>query len=728
MRKKDILMIPPKKPEKEGQVITAQAAGKVLILDCYEKGGYAGRYCMETGTFRYQSWEAGSGKWTQQKLMRMFGYEPGGYYSIYDPDYYKFHEEVSFDSEADEETVRGMLGDPGGKRSGLTLIEESEQKYNEEKRDRSVDHAAMRMARQMKKVPPMPEDIQEWTHQVMGGEDYMFRAEGGKGKWQCTNCCSSFPPAAASFTPGYGEKELEEVNGTDIQDDSLIICPACKKQVRIKKRKRVIRKESHIILLQNMDEEDSVARYIDVRITWDNQGRHIILSEGIRIVIYRKFRKYPCEIYYSQTKKSEWAWGPHVKADFDRTNWMNRKTAKGYLYPVIHDALKGTVYEVWERVFGKAAEDGVCMNYNLAMRFRHNGEFIHLCEYLAKGRFRRLLAESIDRLSKYGTGYQGNLDRTGKTIEEVFGIRDRQKINRIRDMDGGEVMLAWMRYSEISGKKVGKEFLEWTEEHRFCPDDLKAEETQMSPEQIMNYIRRQRAESYPGKEDREVLEQWKDYLNMCSTLGKNLRDTLVSRPRELKRRHDEAVEEIRKRKAVEEQKRSRKAAERMERDMREKFPGAEENLEEVRELLEYGDETYQIVVPKRLAEISSEGYALHHCAGSSERYFERIMRHETYICFLRRTKEPDIPYYTIEVEPGGTIRQHRSYCDEEPGIEEIRGFLKKWQKVIRIRMKEEDYRREAVSRRLREDNIRELEEKQNTRVLKGLMEDFMEAT
>ena len=122
-----------------------------------------------------------------------------------------------------------------------------------------------------------------------------------------------------------------------------------------------------------------------------------------------------------------------------------------------------------------------------------------------------------------------------------------------------------------------------------------------------------------------------------------------------------------------------------------------------------------------------EGYALHHCVSASDRYYERIMRHETYICFLRRVSAPETPYYTIEVEPGGTIRQHRSYCDKEPGIEKLRGFLKEWQQVIRSRMKEEDHRRASVSRQLREENIRQLEEDNNTRVLRGLMEDFMEA-
>lgn len=42
-------------------------------------------------------------------------------------------------------------------------------------------------------------------------------------------------------------------------------------------------------------------------------------------------------------------------------------------------------------------------------------------------------------------------------------------------------------------------------------------------------------------------------------------------------------------------------------------------------------------------------------------------------------------------------------------------------------MSEEDHARAKQSKVLREANIRELQEKNNTRVLQGLMEDFMEA-
>ena len=65
--------------------------------------------------------------------------------------------------------------------------------------------------------------------------------------------------------------------------------------------------------------------------------------------------------------------------------------------------------------------------------------------------------------------------------------------------------------------------------------------------------------------------------------------------------------------------------------------------------------------------------------------------------------------------------------DEEPGIEQIRAFLKEWQKVIRKRLTERDKALAKMSKEKREANIRELQEKNNTRVLQGLAEDFMDA-
>ena len=134
---------------------------------------------------------------------------------------------------------------------------------------------------------------------------------------------------------------------------------------------------------------------------------------------------------------------------------------------------------------------------------------------------------------------------------------------------------------------------------------------------------------------------------------------------------------------------------------------APSTIREIKEKYEFAAEGFQMIMPESPVDIVREGYALHHCAGSSERYFNRIENRETYIGFLRRQKEPNIPFYTIEFEPGGTIRQNRSYYDEEPGIEEIREFLRLWQKEIKKRLTQKDKEHAAKSAVLREQNIKE---------------------
>ena len=65
--------------------------------------------------------------------------------------------------------------------------------------------------------------------------------------------------------------------------------------------------------------------------------------------------------------------------------------------------------------------------------------------------------------------------------------------------------------------------------------------------------------------------------------------------------------------------------------------------------------------------------------------------------------------------------------DEEPELDQVKPFLREWQREIRKRMSKKDRELAAVSKEKREANIAELKAKNNTRVLNGLMEDFMEA-
>lgn len=65
--------------------------------------------------------------------------------------------------------------------------------------------------------------------------------------------------------------------------------------------------------------------------------------------------------------------------------------------------------------------------------------------------------------------------------------------------------------------------------------------------------------------------------------------------------------------------------------------------------------------------------------------------------------------------------------DEEPGIEQIRDFLKEWQRVLKKRLTKADKELARISKEKRNANIEDLKAKSNTRVLQGLAEDFMDA-
>lgn len=619
--------------------------------------------------------------------------------------------DLKFDSEHDEKETSKFLGRLkfGGTHDWHEKIAWKEMEYDQEKRWEKQMRSKDRDRNLMDLVQDKPEDIREWIYAKESEEEYIFFNK-QKGTWGCSCCGAEIP-----------DKDLKRISDSGrARHNDAVICPECKKRIVAKKRTKRIQEKTGIYLIEPINEKASVIRYTDCEIAWEYRRHTVMLDEVIRVIAYKidtnPRRKHMVKLFYEN-------WG-----NFETGNIRNRRAKVGYLYPGMYkETLNNTVYEEGSRVLEQLAAGGKKLNYNkLLIGIGKFKNFENVIEYLFKGRFKRLLNETVENIDWWSHGsYYGSLKLNGSTMEEVFGIKDRQKINRIREEDGGESMLVWMRYSEETGKRVPRETLQYMNEHKITPLDC-TELTAMTPQQIQNYLEKQRAAGYNGMTPKEILEQWKDYLSMCRAAGKDVADEMVYKPRDLKLRHDQAItdaNQLRIVKAMQENKEFRKkeAAK-----MREKYPQAEKNLNEIRERYEYGDEEYQVIVPHDLVEIIEEGQALHHCAGATERYFDRIESKETYICFLRRMEAPGIPFYTIEVEPSGTIRQHRSYMDEEPGIEEIRGFLRKWQQVLKKRLTEEDKRLAKISKEKREQNIKELEEKNNTRVLKGLAEDFME--
>lgn len=709
MKRKAVMALDIKRPKSGGCRITVQCLDhNLIILNVFENKALTGRYCMNTETNEYETYIQKEKRWSRRKLGILFGLQPYYYLS-----YYKTEERYRFDTKEDRELLNAMVPKTMYGTGPLERIGSWEDEVNYERRDRAEYRREERIRKLMDQVPPLP-DLNPWIYQLTGEKDFAFW-DREKEEWTCTNCLKQIPKDRLPRVDG----------GKKTRHNDMVQCPHCKKEIQAKKRVDSIKIETHCIVMQNMNDEKSAATHLDVKLHWDKNGLKIFWDEAVRIILFRNYEKKPCELYYSQNIREYGYSGVHGR--FDTKNPANRNTFPSFLYPEgIREALEGTWYSDWIRLFEYMAAAEIKEDYNRIMTMGNRWNAARTFEYLLKGRFHTLFKDSVKQISVWRGTYSGPLALDADSIEQTFRVADRQKINRIRDMDGGNGVVLWIQYLDRTGEKMNQKTLEWLIKNQVLEQDLFFIKDKMHPIQVMNYIEKQKQSGYKNKNAVEILNQWADYLDMCRALKKDLDDEMVYRPRELKRRHDEVVEDRRKLMAVQEMQRNDEMHQKMAEEMREKFPGAEEILEEIRERYEYRNDTFMITVPKQLIEIVKEGHALHHCGGSSERYFERILHRETYICFLRRVTEPEIPFYTIEVEPGGTIRQHRSFYDEEPGIEEIRDFLKEWQAWLKKQLTWKDRELAEVSREKRIRNIEELRIKNNTRVLNGLMEDLME--
>ena len=305
---------------------------------------------------------------------------------------------------------------------------------------------------------------------------------------------------------------------------------------------------------------------------------------------------------------------------------------------------------------------------------------------------------------------------------KLLGIDSRQ-LKRLRENKGGRQFLTWLQYEKAAGKTLPDNMIAWFCRERIFPDRLQFITDRMSMVQIHHYVRRQMRETH--MKSSEVLTTWSDYLSMACRLKMDTGDAIIYRVRKLRQRHDELVELCgQKELAV-------RAGE-----VLEKYPHVEDIYQEINEVYGYAGAEYAVIVPSRIEEIMDEGEKLHHCVGSSDRYWERVERRESYVLFLRKVSSPAEPYYTLEIEPDGTVRQKRTMYDrQKEDIKDAEKFLQEWQKVISKRITAKERGLAEKSRILRNEEFAQMREKQiiiHTGDLRGrlladvLMKDLME--
>ena len=156
-----------------------------------------------------------------------------------------------------------------------------------------------------------------------------------------------------------------------------------------------------------------------------------------------------------------------------------------------------------------------------------------------------------------------------------------------------------------------------------------------------------------------------DYWRACRSLGQELEDFQVRFPRDLIDAHDRALTQLRG----------------MEREAQAKTLAARFRVRR-RQLAKYIFEAggLKIVPAWSQRELQMEADMLHHCVWT---YAHRHAGGETAIFFIRRTVEPGIPYYTLELDERTlTVRQNRGLRNCERTLE-VRAFEELWLAWVR---------------------------------------------
>lgn len=522
---------------------------------------------------------------------------------------------------------------------------------------------------ELSQTPELPEDWERWVNKVGIPENYIYYNYIRKGAktGYCTYC----------------EKEVPIHNP---KHNKVGTCSRCRHTVTFKaagKAGCVYTKTYDMYLFQRCEDGFILREFQGFRgYPKDNYREQKTSCWEVRRIIYDR-NAIPISAYYwGDYKHSEMRW---IKTAVCSAHWWGNAEGKVYgrtLPNLAKKELKKT--GLVETI--KSLETLDPEKYLAVLKE------VPQLELIAKANLPRLVRECI---SNY-TGVRGMFrEHNAQSLTKLFGIHSQQ-LKRLRENNGGSAFLAWLQYEKKAEKNLPDGIINWFCNENILPNTLRFIDDRMSTEQIYNYVQRQMTDQQMSS--KEVLTTWSDYLSMAKKLGMNTDDEIIYRVRQLKRRHDELVEMC-----------HRKDFAQRVKELEEKYPKIESVYKSIQSIYEYADETYVIIVPKGVEDILVEGKMLHHCVGSSERYWDRIQSQESYILFLRKTEDIKKAFYTLEAEPDGTVRQKRTEYDRQyEDIQDAAKFLTKWQKVVSQRITDEEKTLAEKSKKLRNLEFAEL--------------------
>lgn len=570
---------------------------------------------------------------------------------------------------------------------------QQEQKDNETRRKEAKEQAPW--DEDMALIPELPKTFEEWMRKDAAREYYIiyeYERKGAK-RGYCSRC--------KRYVPITGARHGKETK-----------CPACKAKATFRSHNRiqtlctdwyygeiiqkfqggiVIRRYSQRQWYRDRPYDDP---YVDTR----EEERILIFDDGLE-------RRYVWGLY--KNKFSRWIhdknWFPGKQTYYwwSRTKLFKRNIAQLKKTSL----LKRSAIDLWPEL-------PVSITDYLAIE-RGNPAV----EMLARiGMFR--LAKDIIKAD-----YDRKLLAQGETeISRILKI-DKCRLKRMKAMDANIYHLKWMQYEKLANTIWPDDMIKDFGNAEILSSDFGFLHTPISHVKCYNYLKKQA--EIMDETLKQTLYTWRDYVNMADSMKMDTKNDQIARPKDVKQAHDELI-------MLKQAAGMEKQAKKIEKE----WPKVNKQLPKLKKF-EFTLGEYTIIAPDNVLDIVKEGTILRHCVHTCDYYFDRITKDESYLFFLRRSSQPDVPWYTLEVEPSGNIRQKRTTGDNQNAdFQKAVKFLKKWQQFFKKQLTEEEKELGEKANRMRIENYKNLRENGN-RVWHGklagqlladvLEKDFMEA-
>lgn len=508
----------------------------------------------------------------------------------------------------------------------------------------------------MKSVPDLPEDFESWVEDnVLYKSRYIYyKYEKKKQMFGYCTCC----------------KEHVLVEGAKHGKEG--ICPSCGKTITYKaigKSKHVIDQERAAIIQKSGD--GFLVRYFSITKRYESDYRNPWMS------IYEDKR-----VFYTNDLQMD----SFVMGNFKNicTRWIYECDEKIGVYSDYYVTWrdKRTVAALYTKGLKEILAD-TDMKYSgiWILASRKKNYTFDVEGFIDNVRYGDNCIEKLVKCGLYNLARDESLrythtaiDKGGKTLNKILQVQNDDAQILIEGDPNSEVLILFRKLRQDMKKRLTAEQIQEIMKFKYETDNLYNIFKFTSPAKALRYLASQKC-----KEKEHI---YNDYLDMCVKLNMDTKSNFVLFPKDLKSAHDMNVEII-----TERQNQKTYA------QHNSKYAAIKQMHGHLDAMFGFEDDEYLIRPPVDAAEIVMEGQKLHHCVGGGT-YSKRMVDGEIAILFIRKKKEPEKPFYTVEVDMKNyRIIQCHGFKNQDKDKNSINEFVNEWKKKVLKHLEEIDQRK-----------------------------------